>query len=166
MNGTMELECNYNRGDLNALADAVMGGIMVLEYAPDRQYEVRYISDGLYDLLEMEPGNMGESEMEPIDWEDCIHPEDFGKIRESLDNAVHNLCDFNVEFRVRSKEKGYKWLSANVVVRKCEEEYSYYITAWIFQSGCSADRLLRHLESGRRRWRIPSADMRTCLEKR
>lgn len=127
MNGTMELECNYNRGDLNALADAVMGGMMVLEYAPDRQYEVRYISDGLYDLLEMEPGNMGASEMEPIDWEDCIHPEDFEKLRESLDNAVHNLCDFNVEFRVRSKEKGYKWLSANVVVRKCEEEYSYYI---------------------------------------
>jgi len=72
--------------------------------------DTMFFSDRYYTMLGYEPG---EFESSPKSWENLLHPDDLVPSKEVLSKYLKDqLPEFNLEFRLRAKDKTWRWIHA------------------------------------------------------
>ena len=60
-------------------------------------------------------------------WMDGIHPDDFENYKDNFCKAFENRKNFQIEYRLKSKENGYEWILGRGVPRFKDNEFIGYI---------------------------------------
>lgn len=137
---------------LKLLADSIPGGLAVFEVSSG-DVRVKYLSDGVYDLLGY-----------PRDSEDIfeggnalrfIFEEDLPMLQEQLDALWHDGTPVDCTYRIHTVDDGYKWL--NLRATHSERQGDKLLVNAVFFDVTKAQETLQRLTMSEAQFRIAAA---------
>lgn len=121
---------NMCRRKINMLSSAIesfRGGVIILERTDHYQYDICYISNGMYrilkypdknELIHSHQGNVFAG----------VHPADVEYVKQLLENSAYSGADFEAEYRVVNSFGKYIWVKIRGIVKYENNGLFYYIS--------------------------------------
>ncbi len=98
-------ELSESRRQLSALMQALPG--MAFRGTYEEGLSLTFVSEGALDLTGYEPGDFIEGR---IHLREIVHPEDLARVRARTREAIGERTEFEVEYRVRTRDGSEKWV--------------------------------------------------------
>ncbi len=103
---------------LENLANQAPGTLYQYQLFLDGTSKFPYASDGIYEIYEVRPKEIMDDASKVFE---RIHPDDYEKIVNSIQNSADNLEIWDEKYRVILPEKGKKWVHGNAKPEKLED---------------------------------------------
>ncbi|MFW6129173.1 MAG: PAS domain S-box protein [Candidatus Aminicenantaceae bacterium] len=101
-----EIKLRESERKLSTLMSNLQG--MVYSCLNDKNWTIKYVSQGGYDLTGYKPEELIDNQIVP--YNDLIHPDDQQRVWETVQRALKSRSAFKLEYRIISRDNTVKWV--------------------------------------------------------